>query len=228
LKISRRDVLTEARMCMTGDADFDQMTDAATLLLIRHAETGERRRLCGFYDVPLNDRGRTQLEALCRRPPLYPPPVALHVSTLSRAREVGEALARRWGIDVRLEDDLREIHCGDFEGMELLELQRKHPDLWARNQAQSDEAFAWPGGESYREFHDRVIRRLGRITADHPGERIAIVTHTGVITQVLAAVKGRSPARWEADRPAPLSATEVGWSNGAPATVLRFNVHDWF
>jgi broad specificity phosphatase PhoE len=201
---------------------------SATLLLIRHAETGERDRLCGSFDVPLNDEGRAQLESLCRRPPRQPRPDALYVSTLARAREVGAALGRRWSVDVCLEDELREIHCGDVEGMRLDELQRKHPDLWARNQAQSDEAFAWPGGESYREFHDRVIRAVGRIAAEHPGQRIAIVTHTGVITQVLAALKGRSPAQWEFDRADTLSATEVTWTNGAPATLLRHNVHDWY
>jgi 2,3-bisphosphoglycerate-dependent phosphoglycerate mutase len=204
------------------------VSGAATLLLIRHADTGERRRLCGSYDVPIDNKGRRQLESLCRRPALYPPPDALYASTLLRARQVGEALARAWGVDLRLEDDLREIHCGDFEGVELSELQRTHPDVWARNQAQSDEAFGWPGGESYREFHRRVIRQLARIAADHPGQRIAIVTHTGVITQVLAAVKGRSPARWDADRADPLTGTEVAWSNGRPATVLRFNVRDWY
>jgi 2,3-bisphosphoglycerate-dependent phosphoglycerate mutase len=201
---------------------------AATLLLIRHADTGERHRLCGSCDVPLSDEGRAQLASLCRRPSGRPPPDALYVSPLSRTREVGETLGRRWGVHVRLDDELREIHCGDVEGMQLEELQRKHPDLWARNQAQSDEAFAWPGGESYREFHDRVVRRVGRIAADHPGQRIAIVTHTGVITQVLAAMKRRSPAQWGADRADPLSGTEVGWSNGGPATLLRYNVRDWY
>jgi alpha-ribazole phosphatase/probable phosphoglycerate mutase len=196
--------------------------------LIRHAQTGEHNRLCGSFDVPLNDEGRTQLASLCRRPPREPAPDALYVSTLARAREVGEALGRMWGVGVRLDDGVREIHCGDVEGMRLDELQRTHPDLWTRNQAQSDESFGWPGGESYREFHDRVMRAIGRIAAAHAGQRIAIVTHTGVITQVLAALKGRSPAQWEPDRVETLSGTEVRWTNGGPATVLRYNVRDWY
>lgn len=206
------------------------MPDAVTttLVLIRHAESDARQRLCGSFDAPLSAAGRAQVERLCRRAAARSRPAALYASTLTRARDVAVALASLWHIEPALDDAVREIHCGTFEGMHLHEIQRQYPELWARNEAQADDDFAWPGGESYAAFRARTIAGISRIASRHPGQRVAIVTHAGVISQVLGTIKGRPAAAWEHDRPQPLTATEVAWANGGPLAVLSYNEPDWY
>jgi broad specificity phosphatase PhoE len=155
-------------------------------------------------------------------------PAALYTSTLKRARAVAEALASVWALQAHPRQSLSEICCGAVEGLPLGEVKRRFPDVWARNEAQSDDTFAWPGGESYRAFSARVLAGLAEITAAHPGQRIAVVTHAGVVTQVFGAIRGRSPAVWDADRPEPLSASEVTWVNGVPQAILSFNQSHWY
>jgi broad specificity phosphatase PhoE len=112
--------------------------------------------------------------------------------------------------------------------MLLDQLQRQFPDLWHRNQTQTDETFAWPGGEAYTDFRARVLAGLDRAAATYPAGRVVVVTHAGVITQVLGVVEGRPACIWEPDRPRPLTATEVLWDEGAPRAVLSFNDPDWY
>ena len=198
------------------------------VLLIRHARTDADARLCGSFDVPLSEEGVAQLRALSRRRPVHSAPGALYTSPLTRARQVAAALAIAWGLEPRIAEWAREIHCGDVEGMPLDQLQREHPVLWARNQAQDDDRFAWPGGESYREFRARVLDGLAGLAEVHAGERLAVVTHAGAITQVLGAARGRSAAVWSEDRPDPLTAIDLVWRNGGPAEILEYHGQDWF
>jgi broad specificity phosphatase PhoE len=110
------------------------------------------------------------------------------------------------------EPDLREISCGDLDGLSLVEVQRRFPALWQRNLSRSDEDFRWPGGESYRELRQRVLGRLASIAGRHPGQRVVLVTHAGVISQVLgAALHGTSATRWDLWRPRNGGVTEVRW-----------------
>ena len=199
------------------------------LLLIRHAhvDTGTGAgRLCGWLDLELSAEGQRQLAALPGRSLAQQRPDALYTSTLRRSRDVATALAEIWGLQPHALDALREIHCGELEGAQLDKLARENPDLVARNRAQVDDDFTWPGGESYRQHRERVLAVFSEIVAKHPGQLVAVVTHAGVISQVLGFLKGRRAAEWEPDRPAPLTVTELTWANGRPDAVLRFGASD--
>jgi broad specificity phosphatase PhoE len=197
------------------------------ILLIRHASTDPGGRLCGSFDIGLSPAGRAELAALVRRLNGQAGPDALLTSTLRRAREVAQALGRAWHLAPQPVDWAGEIHCGALEGVKIEEVKRRFRDLWNRNMAQDDDTFAWPGGESYADFRSRIILGLDAAAAAHPGGRVALVTHAGVISQVLGVVRGRRAAAWGPDRPRPLTATEIVWKNGAPATVLNFNEVAW-
>jgi broad specificity phosphatase PhoE len=157
-----------------------------------------------------------------------PPPDGLFTSTLGRAVEVAHELGRAWGLEPEPASWAREIDCGEFEGMPLERLQRDFPRLWSRNQAQVDDTFAWPGGETYAEFRGRVLGGLGAAAEAYPEGRVAIVTHAGVISQVLGVIKRRPACVWETDRAHPLTATEVLWADGALRAVVSFNEPYWY
>jgi alpha-ribazole phosphatase/probable phosphoglycerate mutase len=205
------------------------MRAATRMILIRHAAIDTHSRLCGSLDVPLSAAGRARLHALLRRRRAHARvPDVLFTSTLRRAVEVARELGRAWDLEPRPTDWAREIDCGEFEGMPLQRLQGAFPALWSRNHAQVEDTFAWPGGESYIQFRARVLSGLAAAADAYRSGRVAVVTHAGVIAQVLGVIKGRAACVWEPDRPDPLTATEVLWENCGPRAVLSFNDPDWY
>jgi broad specificity phosphatase PhoE len=179
-------------------------------------------------DLPLSARGRQQLELAAARIQATSRPDALYTSPLRRAGDVAVVLGEAWGLQPRVLEAAREIHCGSAEGMRLDILQQQYPEMWARNAAQVDDDFAWPGGESYRQFRQRVLAACSEAAAGYDRRRVVLVTHAGVISQVLGLISNRPAAVWQPDRPDPLSATEVAWVDDAPRAVLSYNVTHWY
>jgi broad specificity phosphatase PhoE len=196
------------------------------LLLIRHAHTlgndGPAATLSGRTDLPLSPRGRREVRLLRAR--LAGESFdALYSSPLRRARETAAAIPGR---PPKLVAALQEIDCGRLDGWPLDAVRRELPGLWAINQRQEDDRFRWPGGESYREFRARCLRALRRLAQAHPGGRVAVVTHAGVISQVIGFLGGAGPARWETGRPGTTGLTELEWRRGGIGRVVRFDDRD--
>ena len=150
-------------------------------LFIRHGETdwNRQQRFQGQIDVPLNAGGRAQAERLAAR--LAATPVdALYTSDLQRARETARALERVWGVRAQSLPALREQSFGILEGLEVSAVPTLHPALWEQWLAHQAD-FALPGGESLRQFHDRVIAGVHGLAERHPGASVAVVTHGGVL-----------------------------------------------
>ncbi len=204
---------------------------ATRLLLIRHAhvDTGaDGQRMCGWLDLPLSSIGERQLQGFRKQSSAEFKFEAVYTSSSSRARVTAKALASKWRLPVTVDPQLREINCGFFEGIRVEEIRYRYPELWAQNVLQNNSEFAWPNGESYKEFSHRVFGALSRIAGRHANNHIPVVTHAGVISQVIGALKNLSAAVWEQYRPAPFTATEVIWSGAAPSHLISFNVSDWW
>ena len=169
--------------------------------------------MSGQTDLPPSVMGEREVECLAALLRHEPPFDALYASPLSRAVRTAEALLRAgvapW---VRLRDDLKEIDCGAVDGLPIEDVQRVYAKDWLANVRQDDDDFRWPGGESYRELRGRVQRAMTKLAALHPNQRVAVVTHAGVINQVLGSICGLPAAKWEPYRPANVSLTEVEWS----------------
>jgi broad specificity phosphatase PhoE len=196
-----------------------------TLLLLRHVHTeanehGTTPRMAGWCDIPVSEQGEAQLDAL-RRASLGDLAPLVYSSTSSRAIRTAAAAARgRRVVPLR---SLREISCGEVEGWLIADVARRHPESWRRNLAQDDPDFAWPGGESYREFRERVLRALRGIAARHRGARVLVTTHAGAIAQVVGHARGVPAARWECFRPANCSVTTVECDDGGAIRVLELD-----
>lgn len=160
------------------------------LLLIRHGETDYNRQLRfqGQIDIPLNATGHAQAERLGLR--LLAEPIdAVVTSDLQRTRETAAPLLRQRRLDTTSDALWREQAFGVLEGLEVASVRGLHPalwDAWARHEADQ----APPGGESYRQFHARVMRALGSLTAARKGQRVAVFTHGGVLDMVWREVHG--------------------------------------
>src|SRR5690606_10824863 len=109
-----------------------------------------------------------------------------------------------------------------MDGLSIAEVKRRYPGVWAANQRQDDPDFAWPGGESYRAFRERCLAEVEAIAAAHRGEQVLVVTHTGVVSQVVGFLRGASAACWECYRPGNASITEIAWDQRA-GRLVRFD-----
>jgi probable phosphoglycerate mutase len=162
------------------------------LFFIRHGETdwNLEGRLQGQRDIPLNDLGRIQAEEAGRRLQglvARPEDLDYVASPMSRTRETMEILRAAIGLHptaYRLDERLREITFGDWEGLTWKQVRKAHPDA-----AQARERDKWgyvpPAGESYAMLAERVRPIIGDLTRD-----TVIVSHGGVARAFLANLCG--------------------------------------
>jgi probable phosphoglycerate mutase len=152
-----------------------------TFILIRHGETEWNRegRIQGHMDSPLTPTGIEQAQACALRLKVEPIDHVI-ASDLARVKHTTEILATALDAMIEFEPALRERSYGIGEGMTFAELDAIHPEMYSSLRT-TDPDFTVEGGESRRQFHDRVTRAMRAIADAHPGKRVLVVTHGGVL-----------------------------------------------
>lgn len=136
----------------------------------------------GHEDIPLNERGRAQAEALGAR--LAGETIhALYSSDLKRALETAQRISASTGHPVVHDARLRERHLGVLQGVLRSTAHETTGEVYARYRA-SDPDYVIPGGESTRQFAARVLACIGDLVHRHPGETVLVVAHGGVLDQL--------------------------------------------
>ncbi len=171
------------------------------LLLIRHGATNNNLegRYTGQSDIPLSRLGRLQAEAVAARVSSdAASPVDILVSSdLRRAKQTAHAIARRTGLDISEDADLREISMGRWEGLTYAEIEARYPEELARWQADPLHV-APPEGETLITFRERLVRALRRWRELAPDKTVVWVTHGGAIGILLCEVLGLDLShRWQ-------------------------------
>ncbi len=176
---------------------------APTIYYIRHGETewNALGRLQGTQDVPLNELGRSQalhagdiLAGLVARDRRGKSSLPFVASPLGRARSTMELVRRRLDLppgDYALDDRLREIGYGVWEGSTLAESEASHPELYARR-LRDKWTVCPPGGETYAAVQLRVRDWYDQLAADtvavaHGGTARALMVALGLETPSSAA-----------------------------------------
>ena len=158
------------------------MRDDVTIFCIRHGETdwNAESRYQGQADIPLNDKGRAQARrnGIALRG-LLPniKSVEFVASPLSRTRETMEIVRAQLGVApkaYKLDERLREVHYGHWEGQLASDLPDIDPDGLAARQA---DPFCWTpaDGESYSDLMDRLRDWLKDVERD-----TVVVAHGGI------------------------------------------------
>jgi probable phosphoglycerate mutase len=163
---------------------------------IRHGETdwNAAHRMQGRIDIPLNAEGHVQAAALV---PLLvqshreAPFAALYATPLTRSQQTAAPVAAATGLPVGIVADLQERAFGIIEGEPYATVRDgigRTPELTAVAQAlhARDPHYLPPPGESgegetLQHFYDRVVRGAQSLAAQHPGAKVAIVVHGGVL-----------------------------------------------
>jgi probable phosphoglycerate mutase len=160
---------------------------APTIYFVRHGETdwNAEGRLQGQRDVPLNDFGRVQAEeagARLRALVARYEDLAFVASPLSRTRETMERLRDTIGLApaaYRVDERLRELSFGRWEGLTWKEVRRADPKGSALRE-RDKWRYAPPGGESYAELSERIAPAFAELTRD-----TVVVSHGGVARALL-------------------------------------------
>lgn len=153
---------------------------ATKLYIIRHGSTewNLKKRYCGFLDIALNNKGKTQAKRLQRR---LKDETVDKVYSSDRRRAIQTAGIVFKGYDIEKVADLREMHFGIFEGLTYQEIMRKFPKTYKKWIANPFETII-PGGESLNILKKRVVIAFRKIISRHPNQTVAIVCHGGAIS----------------------------------------------
>jgi broad specificity phosphatase PhoE len=166
------------------------------VVLLRHGQTSHNAGgvIQGQLDIPLDDAGRAQAQAVARVFG-HAPPLVLLSSDLRRAAVTAEAIGRAAGLDVLLDARLRELHLGTWQGLTTDEARTRFPQQWADWRAGRDVPRG--GGETYAQAGARaaacVREGLARL-AD--GGTLLAVTHGGTARAALGVLLELHPGSW--------------------------------
>lgn len=156
----------------------NHMTDAGWLVLRHPAVTGGEGRCYGSLDLEADPAATAAvLDNHSGRLPAMP----IVSSPKQRCTVLAARLAERFGAGFEIDDRLREIDFGAWEGLRWDQIDRAALDQWAAKPLD----FRPPGGESAM----MLLTRVAEFAADHPGrasQPLLIVTHGGVIRAMIA------------------------------------------
>ena len=165
------------------------MSSKVRLLLIRHGETDHNagQLALGQFDVPLNERGRRQAQALAEA--LGSDDIAaVYSSPLQRAVATATPLADALGLEVQIEPGLIEMDVGETDGVPFSDLRERYPDFLRDWMSDRVADVRMPGGECLREVQERSWSTIEAVRGRWPEETVAMVSHNFVILTALCSV----------------------------------------
>jgi alpha-ribazole phosphatase len=162
------------------------------LLLVRHGRTSYNAeiRFMGQLDIPLDETGRAQVQAVARRL-AREPASAIYCSNLGRAHDT--ALAIQSAMDshppVRVDERLTEGHFGDWQGRRYEDLRVEDGENLRRWEADRL-GVPPPKGEALADLGSRVQEIYEEICASHQDETVVIVAHGGSLQVLIVLALG--------------------------------------
>jgi len=214
---------TSARTAHTPAAGRTPLT---TLVLLRHGETvlTPQKRLSGSggCDLALSATGRQQAGAAAESLAARGTVQAVVSSPLRRCRETAEAVARRLGLGVEVDEGLREADFGAWEGLTFAEVRERHPvelAAWLASPAVP------PGGTG--EPFDAVTRRVAlsrdELLARYARRTALVVSHVVPLRTLVRLALGAPPESLFRMELAAASVSEVAYDDDGNASVHLLN-----
>ena len=163
----------------------DSRAMVMTLILARHGQTAWNReeRFRGHTDLPLDETGRRQAEALadCVTPvgahssaPYQP--AAVYTSPLQRATATAAPTAARLNLETQLTPGLLDIDFGRFSGLSPREAEAAYPQV-QRAWMEAPHTVCFPGGESLSDVRARAAGFLWEAVSRHGDQQVLMVSH---------------------------------------------------
>ncbi len=160
------------------------------LYMVRHGQTAASRenRFSGSSDPPLTAAGEAMAQAFARAYASLKWE-ATYTSPMLRTRQTADALCRLTGVEPTIEDGLKEIDYGEWEGLRQEDVRERWPgafEHWADDVASR----GTPGGETAFEVASRAMRVVERIRSRHERGNALIVSHKATLRVITCALLG--------------------------------------
>ncbi|MDC2953042.1 bifunctional RNase H/acid phosphatase [Streptomyces gilvifuscus] len=198
----------------------------ATFVLLRHGETPltpqKRFSGSGGTNPALSEVGREQAErvgaALARRGTVQ----AIVASPLARTRETAAIVARHLGLEVSVEDEIRETDFGAWEGLTFGEVRERYPDdldRWLADPTVEPSG----GGESFAATATRIAAARDKLVAAYAGRTVLLVSHVTPIKTFIQLALGAPPESLFRMELSAASLSAVAYYADGNASVRLFN-----
>lgn len=197
---------------------------ATRIFLIRHGATvlSAEDRFAGATDVELSQEGHHQAQALSVR--LADTAIsAIYCSPMRRTVATAERIAKPHSIVPNRRDGLREIDHGRWEGLTRREVEAQFEGEYAAWE-EDPFTFAPAGGESGLSVMSRALPVIREIVSDHPGEKVAVISHKATIRLLISSLLGFD-ARGYRDRldQAPCCLNIIDFKGPVRARLMLYN-----
>lgn len=110
-------------------------------------------------------------------------------SPLQRCLRFAEDLAAQRATTMTVQDNLREMHFGDWEGLAHSEARKRFTREWAEFWESPAEASP-PNGEAMPDFCQRISSGIDAIVERHQGQSVLLVVHGAVIRVMMCHLLG--------------------------------------
>ncbi|MET7782786.1 bifunctional RNase H/acid phosphatase [Streptomyces mirabilis] len=210
----------------TGWGATPDMGAPTTFVLLRHGETPltpqKRFSGSGGTDPSLSDVGREQAERVAAALAARGTVQAIVASPLTRTRQTAAAVAARLGLDVAIEDGLRETDFGAWEGLTFAEVQEQYPEdlkTWLA----SPKAEPTGGGESFAATARRIATTRDKLIASYAGRTVLLVSHVTPIKSLVRLAIGAPPESLYRMELSAASLSAVAYYADGNASLRLFN-----
>ncbi|GLC30611.1 histidine phosphatase family protein [Clostridium omnivorum] len=170
------------------------------LYLTRHGQTewNLERRMQGWKDSPLTELGISNAKALGKH--LKDVNFSeIYSSSVQRAVRTAELVRGDKDIPIILDDNLREIGVGDWEGQVVEDIKQNYAEEYG-NFWKKPHLYKRDNVETFHDVQERAVKVVKEIVEKHKGtdDNVLIVTHTITLKSIMAYFEGRDIEKlWE-------------------------------
>ena len=155
--------------------------------ILRHGEPdGEDCFRGSGIDHPLTKHGWQQMQAAINKNTKWDLIIS---SPLSRCLDFAQKLATQLKLELLIDDDFKEIGFGTWEGRTKEDIRFNDSDAY-KNFRLDPVKNRPAGAEPLEKFSNRVWHKLEKLSIDHNGKRILVITHAGVIRVITSKTMG--------------------------------------
>ena len=161
--------------------------------LLRHGDVAGGQKLRGKTDDPLSQLGWQQMNAVIEGKTI--PWQKIISSNLRRCQDFSVEVSTQFSLPIEVFDHFQEIDFGLWDGQLLSELYKGDDADPLFQFMQSPLSITPPDGEPYKDFKYRVLTAWHDLLASLAKDKIEhclVVTHGGVIREIISEVLGLS------------------------------------
>ncbi len=151
------------------------------IILLRHVETRANadNKYIGHSNSEYTEKGKKQIEGILKF--LSKESFErIYSSPLPRALKLAEMISYQQNCELLIEDSLKEMNFGIFEGKSYQEAMSEYKDEWKK---WTDDYINYriPDGECYLDLHQRVTTFIDSLK----GKSTLLLTHGGIIQTII-------------------------------------------